>query len=241
MKKIENKDHSGGASSESASPEATEVSEEAQDSRRKLLQSLAAGGVIGSANLVPDKWAKPAVDTLILPAHARPSVVMVMAASGAGAGTDLNDGQEEQSLAGRAMNFVVEPAAAGSGGISKMDCQKLRRECITFTISHGAGGHLIDAVVSNSPWSGSGTLDGLNIQAPGIPVGPFILTGGFDDHTYQTGSGNTGGPPPCEVWDTSLGCTIPPPPTGTRPPPTGTRPPPTGTKPPLTGTKPPLP
>ena len=40
-------------------------------SRRKLIQALAASGVIVSAKLIPEKWGKPVVDAVALPAHAQ--------------------------------------------------------------------------------------------------------------------------------------------------------------------------
>lgn len=44
------------------------------NSRRALLKSIAAGGsVIVAGKTLPDKWAKPAVDAIVLPAHAETS------------------------------------------------------------------------------------------------------------------------------------------------------------------------
>jgi len=40
-------------------------------SRRKLIQALAASGVVVSAKLIPEKWGKPVVDSVALPAHAQ--------------------------------------------------------------------------------------------------------------------------------------------------------------------------
>lgn len=43
-------------------------------SRRALLKSIAAGGgVIVAGKTLPDKWAKPAVEAIVLPAHAETS------------------------------------------------------------------------------------------------------------------------------------------------------------------------
>lgn len=39
--------------------------------RRKLLGAIAAGGAV--ANLLPSKWSKPVVDSILLPAHAQMS------------------------------------------------------------------------------------------------------------------------------------------------------------------------
>lgn len=43
----------------------------APSGRRKLLKALlGAGAVATGSNLLPDKWTKPIIDTVILPAHA---------------------------------------------------------------------------------------------------------------------------------------------------------------------------
>jgi len=44
---------------------------ETKDSRRR--EVLKAGGVIASAYAVPEKWKKPVVDSVLLPAHAATS------------------------------------------------------------------------------------------------------------------------------------------------------------------------
>ena len=44
--------------------------------RRKLLKSMAAGsGAIVAGKTMPDEWAKPVVDSVVLPAHAQASLV----------------------------------------------------------------------------------------------------------------------------------------------------------------------
>ncbi len=46
--------------------------------RRKLLKSLVAGGGAAvTANSLPDKWAKPVVDSVLLPAHAQTTTCQV--------------------------------------------------------------------------------------------------------------------------------------------------------------------
>jgi len=42
-------------------------------SRRRLLTTLASGGVAAGAMAIPTKWARPVVDSVVLPAHARSS------------------------------------------------------------------------------------------------------------------------------------------------------------------------
>ncbi|MBA4742243.1 MAG: hypothetical protein H2060_05995 [Azoarcus sp.] len=43
--------------------------------RRRVLQALALGGV--SAAVLPEKWVKPIIDTVIVPAHAQASIVTI--------------------------------------------------------------------------------------------------------------------------------------------------------------------
>lgn len=45
-----------------------------ESGRRKL---LIAGGVVASSALVPEKWSKPVVDTVLLPAHAQTSAPLI--------------------------------------------------------------------------------------------------------------------------------------------------------------------
>lgn len=50
------------------------VDKKSNDSRRKLLKSIAAGsGVIVAGKSLPESWSRPIVDSVILPAHAQTS------------------------------------------------------------------------------------------------------------------------------------------------------------------------
>lgn len=40
-------------------------------SRRKLLQKLTVVGALASVPLIPAKWIKPVIDTIVVPAHAQ--------------------------------------------------------------------------------------------------------------------------------------------------------------------------
>ena len=43
---------------------------EHKESRRKALKSTLIGGAVISASVAPDKWKKPVLDSVVLPAHA---------------------------------------------------------------------------------------------------------------------------------------------------------------------------
>jgi hypothetical protein len=43
----------------------------AENSRRKLLKTaVVGGGIIGASKAMPEKWSKPVVDSVLIPAHA---------------------------------------------------------------------------------------------------------------------------------------------------------------------------
>jgi hypothetical protein len=53
-------------------PERNPVVEETSPPRRKLLKTLAgAGGVVAAGALLPEKWSRPVVDRILVPAHAQ--------------------------------------------------------------------------------------------------------------------------------------------------------------------------
>jgi hypothetical protein len=47
--------------------------EDRELSRRKLLERVALGGAAISVTLLPSKWVKPVVETIVVPAHAQVS------------------------------------------------------------------------------------------------------------------------------------------------------------------------
>jgi hypothetical protein len=57
-------------------------------SRRRLLKTVAAGGgMFASSRMLPEKWASPVVDSILLPVHARSTMMYVPAAGGASQAT----------------------------------------------------------------------------------------------------------------------------------------------------------
>jgi hypothetical protein len=68
----------------------TDAGKGVQGSRRRALKALVAGSALGSASLLPERWLKPVVESVIVPAHAQLSttcttfamIVEIISASG---------------------------------------------------------------------------------------------------------------------------------------------------------------
>ena len=41
-----------------------------ENQRRKVLKTTLAGGAVISTSIIPDKWKKPSMESIVLPAHA---------------------------------------------------------------------------------------------------------------------------------------------------------------------------
>ena len=46
------------------------MTEKKTNDRRKVLKTTLAGGAVITTSIVPDKWKKPSMDSIMLPAHA---------------------------------------------------------------------------------------------------------------------------------------------------------------------------
>jgi hypothetical protein len=92
-------------------PDQTEhetVADRESKARRRLLQTLAVGGVAGAARVLPEQWVKPVVDVVTLPAHAQATGLAV----GGGGGSTAPAGPASQSMTDKVLDFFVEKAEA---------------------------------------------------------------------------------------------------------------------------------
>lgn len=116
----------------------------AEESRRKLLRKLAAGGVAGAA--LPAAWSKPVIDSVILPAHAQTTGVGAQTAGpgvivGGGGGGGTGPGPAPSGSMGRDLiDFFVNPAEAGTN--CELECEpedtmpELFEYCVEIEVSH---------------------------------------------------------------------------------------------------------
>lgn len=51
----------------------TDPTSEKEARRRIIKRLIAGGGITATAHLLPDKWSKPVIESVVLPAHAQSS------------------------------------------------------------------------------------------------------------------------------------------------------------------------
>jgi len=109
--------------------------------RRKLLKSaLLGGGAAGAWYLAPERWTRPVIQSVTLPAHAQTSVITLSAGPWASDGRfrDVRrGGPRSGNLAGRISDYLLSPARAG------LDMEPVRCPFIICLSRTGNGNELL--------------------------------------------------------------------------------------------------
>lgn len=109
-------------------PSEVSVAPEQTDGRRRLLKTLAAGGVAGAT--LPAQWTKPVIEAVMLPAHAQATTGVVV---GGGGGGGASGGPAPAGSVGESiLNFFVSPAEASVSGFCEFCAE------ITVNVAGGA-------------------------------------------------------------------------------------------------------
>lgn len=91
--------------------------EEKQSGRRKLLKSVVAGGgAVTAAKMLPEQWARPVVDSVLLPSHAQTSVAALGAFVSSGPIAMLSTQTQQladQGFSEELLEFFTPAAHAG--------------------------------------------------------------------------------------------------------------------------------
>lgn len=99
--------------------------------RRKLLKSAAlSGAAAGACYLAPERWSRPVIEAVTLPAHAQMSPLSLSAgpwAGGSGNNITMRTDPQGRSLAGRIADFVMPAARAG---VQVEECRAVFLICI---------------------------------------------------------------------------------------------------------------
>lgn len=131
--------------------------------RRRLLQALAVGGV--SAAVLPEKWVKPVIDAVIVPAHAAGSVVQIN-------GIYSNQGFSLGSTSGyleRFAGFFISSAHAQTASWPHGNTQ-----CVSFDF--GNNPNVAVAIIDGSLMTGTTVVFPNNVVQD-VTIGNFGFTG----------------------------------------------------------------
>jgi len=164
-------------------------------SRRELLATIAAPTTVVTTGVVlPSKWMKPVVESVMLPAHAQTTSNTLVA----GAGQSVASNESE--LSGEALvealrNKMFSPANALAVG-----CVEVLGRCITFKFSGGPSSFVTGSILG---WpDATGFLQDFSLP-PFFQIGPVTLTGEFNS-SLTAGSGTI---TTCGIsWETGVSC-----------------------------------
>lgn len=113
--------------------------------RRRILRTLlASGGMIAGTRALPEQWAKPVVESVILPAHAQGSVTLTPTPTPlifttrqmGGPGPAKPAATSQQSTAAGLLNMIIPPAEAEIG----MEACAVSTFDLDFTVANPASG-----------------------------------------------------------------------------------------------------
>lgn len=147
--------------------------ENKDDNRRKLLKSVvAAGGAATVGKMLPENWARPVVDTVMLPSHAQTSTISPLG-SFASSGLISSVEEEETQLADQGfseelLEFFAPAAHAAGPSFSVLTLMR-------FT-NNGSSGYLC-ATSNSSTQVTSCTVSGSTFTTTGCPHGFTVIDG----------------------------------------------------------------
>jgi hypothetical protein len=159
------------------------------ESRRKLLKSIAAGGgaVIAGKSL-PENWTKPVVDSVMLPAHAQTSVCTLTMEVLDEAGAVIPTGTTITIATPR-------PQADFRGTVSPPELGAGNTVTLTWTSPDGSFGQAFPVIQPDGTWS-TGLID-LDFACDGLATTYVATTGcAGADATWNFISDNPGSPCP---------------------------------------------
>lgn len=167
------------------------------NSRRKLLKSaLLGGGAVAAFQTAPERWTRPVIEAVSLPAHAQTSLEL---GEGPWAGGSPQDGAmnapfRNRNLAGRFVDFLFTPARAGNDGMPQ--CEATFQICIERT---GSGNEIRVRSGFDGNQNDNRVLTPDNNLQFDFSIGDFMIYGAYDA-TNDQWTGNVSGP--CELKDT---------------------------------------
>ncbi len=120
-------------------------SEKTVSARRRLLQAFAVGGT--AAVVLPEKWVKPVIDAVIVPAHASGSVVPIVGTYG-NSGNPVMGNNGSGNFLDRFAGMLIGSAYA-TGSLPACGLVATSNACISFAITAGSANNV--SVLVNCP------------------------------------------------------------------------------------------
>lgn len=152
--------------------------------RRKIVKSLVAGGGVIGASSTVDKWAKPVVDSLTLPAHAQTTMadplgnfVVEDRAITMNSNEMFNEMLSDESLSEELLEFFLPSAQAGIGPCDAGNCSV----DINATFSSTTANFCLNVMGSASGSDQGSTSINPDSNPPScgsVDLGPVIINSG---------------------------------------------------------------
>jgi hypothetical protein len=155
---------------------------EPKPGRRRLLKALAgAGGIVATGALLPERWTRPVVESIIVPAHAQATGVLAQSYAGSNVAPP-GPAPASRGLGERILNTII-PAASANGNL------------VSVCLQPGAGTvdiQIYDCFLSPGGAFGSGLLNAGGVFDAWI--NPWTVTGtlGPSEGTVDLSSPNVG-------------------------------------------------
>ena len=106
---------------------------EPKPGRRRLLKVLAgAGGVFATGALLPERWTRPVVESILVPAHAQATGVLARSYAG-GPASASPPGPAKRGLGRQILNTII-PAASANGGNQVSVCLTPGNDTVSIKI-----------------------------------------------------------------------------------------------------------
>jgi|GEM_PF-5398495 len=160
---------------------------EPKPGRRRLLKALAgAGGVFATGALLPERWTRPMVESIIVPAHAQATVALARSYASSdfsSGGPGAPPGPASRGLGERLLNTIIPAASAGQEPEDRnvfSVCLRPSTGTIAIQINDCKIGRTEDSVPLKADGSFSGTVGNFGISGQlGPDKGTVDLSAGI--------------------------------------------------------------
>ena len=108
---------------------------EPKPGRRRLLKALAgAGGVFATGALLPERWTRPVVESIIVPAHAQATGVLAQSYAGSNFESGGGPAPASRGLGERLLNTIIPNASAQVNVDPVTVCLELSADSVAVSI-----------------------------------------------------------------------------------------------------------